>query len=362
MKKKPKIIKVTLCCPGDIQREVVIAREVIAGWNQQNEESTGNRIEIFHWSTDCAPTMEERGQAAINRKLIDDSDIIIAVFWTRLGTPTGLAGSGTEEEITRAMARDIRVMPYFSKLESPYTVPDPKQLLKLEAFRTKMRDTGLPWTFNSRQDFRKMLANHLDIAVREVAGKRQKSKKPAKKKGISQKSEGDGNIQSAGDNNVFNINTQKKPSISIERNLDHISPAEQKMVADWIRELAEASTGDEIGKLIAGWWSRLRNHFKIPRYDLLHKNQMPLVKAWFTQQLAMLKQGLRVVDPELWKNNTIGSIKGMMRKMGKEDDKEAYYLAISNRLNMKRPFKSLTKLSKTDLKRVYGVVSRDFKK
>ena len=81
------------------------------------------------------------------------------------------------------------------------------------------------------------------------------------------------------------------------------------------------------------------------------------------QQLAMLKRNLRVVDPEQWKNAAIGAIKGTMRKMGiGEEDKKDCYLKISARLNMKRPFQSLKKFSKTDLGRVHGAVSRDFKK
>ena len=49
--------------------------------------------------------------------------------------------------------------------------------------------------------------------------------------------------------------------------------------------------------------------------------------------------------------------------MGKmERVKDDYYLDLSNRLNMKKPFKSLTKLSKNDLLRAEGMVGRDFKK
>jgi hypothetical protein len=39
--------------------------------------------------------------------------------------------------------------------------------------------------------------------------------------------------------------------------------------------------------------------------------------------------------------------------------KLTYYAEISTRLNMKKPFVSLTKLTKTDLERVYTMVLRD---
>jgi hypothetical protein len=46
-----------------------------------------------------------------------------------------------------------------------------------------------------------------------------------------------------------------------------------------------------------------------------------------------------------------------MNGMGKTN--ENYYPELSERLNMKKPFMSLTRLTKTDLDRVYQMVLRD---
>ena len=43
--------------------------------------------------------MGERAQAIINRQIVKDSDLVVAIFWTRIGTPTGVAQSGMIEEI-----------------------------------------------------------------------------------------------------------------------------------------------------------------------------------------------------------------------------------------------------------------------
>lgn len=360
MTKTSKTLNVSICCPGDVEREIVIAREVINGWNQRHGESTGWCIKARHWSTDCAPTMDERGQAAINRQMIDKSHIIVAIFWTRLGTPTGLAGSGTEEEITRAMARDIRVMPYFSRLEAPYTRVDPEQMQKLQIFHAKMVSVGFPWTFKSRQEFRKLLENQLDIAVREILTKSEIPKKPAaKNKSISQKAKGDGNIQSAGDKNVFNINLPKKPSISIERHPDHISPADQKRVLDWTDELAQLSEQIEkkpYATCIKSWRSRLKNRFEVPRYDALHVDQMPDVKKWYLVEKAKLVRKAKRKSPGIHSSSCIGAIKAGMRTMGVT--KEAYYPEVARRLKIK-PFASLKDLSATNLEKVYNMVLRD---
>jgi hypothetical protein len=53
----------------------------------------------------------------------------------------------------------------------------------------------------------------------------------------------------------------------------------------------------------------------------------------------------------------IKAIKAAMNGIGKSN--ENYYPELSDRLNMKRPFTSLTRLTKTDLDRVYQMVLRD---
>ncbi len=359
MTKTLKILNVTICCPGDVEREIVIAREVIDAWNQRHEDSTGWHIKARHWSTDCAPTMDERGQAAINRQMIDESQILVAILWTRLGTPTGLAESGTVEEITRGMARGIRVMSYFSNLEAPHIVTDFEQMKKLEAFRDKMKDTGLSFAFKSRHEFRKLLEIHLDLAVRDILAKIAAPKKTVGKKSINQKAKGDGNIQSAGDKNVFNINLPKKPEITIQRHPDHILPADQKRVLDWTDELAKLS--EEIEKkpyatCIKGWRSRLKNRFEVPRYDALHVEQMPLVKDWYLVEKAKLVRKAKRKSPAIHSSSLIGAIMAGMRTMGVT--KEAYYPEVARRLKMK-PFASLKELSSTDLEKVYNMVLRD---
>lgn len=364
MNHKSKIIKVTLCGPGDVEKEIKIAREVIDTWNQTHWESTGWGLKTQHWNTDAVPTMAERGQAAINHQLIDDSDIIVAVLWTRLGTPTGLAESGTEEEITRAMAREIRVLPYFSDLEAPATHQDKIQAEKLAAFRSRMMKAALPFTFKSRKQFRELFESHLNDAVRDLlmVGKKEKVKKPRKTgKTIVQKATGNSNVQLAGDGNTLNFKgTSKRPRVTIERSPDHISPADQKRVSDWIRELAEESSGKTLSALISEWWSRFYNRFNLTSYKDLRTGQMPDVETWHHLQLNLIKAGRKSTDPRSWRNAKYKSIKMKMAKMRLE--KEDYYPDLSSRLNMKNPFKSLTKLSKHDLERVERCVNYDFEK
>ena len=81
------------------------------------------------------------------------------------------------------------------------------------------------------------------------------------------------------------------------------------------------------------------------------------VEKWYRQQRAIQKSGLKTKAPDQWRNSRIAAIKRAMKEMGKVN--ETYYPELSDRLNMKKPFTSLTKLTKTDLQRVYDMVLRD---
>jgi hypothetical protein len=207
--KKTKTFKVVLCGPGDVAKEIDLARKVIAEWNQKNWEELNCGLKELHWDTDAVPSMDARGQAVINRELIDSADLIVAIFWRRLGTPTGLHDSGTVEEITRAQARDIPVMLYFSDIEDTRPVQDPDQWDMLQAFRAKALASGLPWTFRSRDDFRKRLGGHLHKKVLELLARKPKAKAKKSKPSIEQTATGTGNVQVAG--NTVNVGSIKVP-------------------------------------------------------------------------------------------------------------------------------------------------------
>ena len=165
--KQAKIVKIVFCGPGDVSKELEIAAEVIEKWNLRNFEALNCGVSLTNWKKNSVPSMEKRGQAVINGQLIDEADLMIAVFWRRFGTPTGMHSSGTEEEVVRAMAREIPVMLYFSDLEAPMIEPDHEQAKLLEDFRRRAMATGLPGTFRSRRDFKEQLERHLDENIRK---------------------------------------------------------------------------------------------------------------------------------------------------------------------------------------------------
>jgi hypothetical protein len=105
------------------------------------------------------------------------------------------------------------------------------------------------------------------------------------------------------------------------------------------------------------WRNRFKYRFQLKRSEQLLSSQMPVAEAWYRQQLAILKRGWKTKDPDAWRKERYKAIHMAMQQMGV--DKLTYYAEVSVRLKMKKPFTSLTKLTKRDLERVYTMVLRD---
>ena len=78
--------------------------------------------------------MGNRAQALINERVLAYSELMVGIFWSRLGTPTGGCPSGSVEEIQRHMSAGKPAMLYFSEARVPEDV-DAEQLAALQQFR-----------------------------------------------------------------------------------------------------------------------------------------------------------------------------------------------------------------------------------
>jgi hypothetical protein len=120
-------------------------------------------VRNFGWDSHSYPEMGERAQEFIN-KLVVKSDILIAIFWSRLGSPTGAAASGTIEEIEKHMMSKKPTMIYFSAAAVPSDV-DTKQLEEVRDSRRKFQSEGLVGGFKDSEDFRRVFTQDLQARM-----------------------------------------------------------------------------------------------------------------------------------------------------------------------------------------------------
>jgi len=79
----------------------------------------------------------------INRLLIDECDLLLGMFWTKLGTSTGVAASGTVEEIDRIVASHRPAMLYFSRRPIDPMKIDHAQHARLREFQNETYQNGV---------------------------------------------------------------------------------------------------------------------------------------------------------------------------------------------------------------------------
>lgn len=364
MNSQVALLKLTLCGPSDVGKEIAIAREVIEDWNRLHAEARGLLIKPRHWSTDTYPDVRDRTQAVVNPQIIDDAKVLVAVFWSRFGTPTGVAGSGTEEEIRRSVAGGRKTFVYFSDLEPVPSDADKTQLDLLWKFRKELSDSksALTGKFKSRAEFRKLFTNHLGLVMNAF-----EAPKPSKRNRITrstrnQTAKGKNNVQQMGDGNTFNQYQHPPKVVNVmERRAGSVTAEEVHQISEWIAKLADGETKMTRKSAFGMWWNRFYKKFKVTKSGDLDSAKMADVKAWYGQQVAIQTSGLKYKASDLWRNRRYGTIKGKMREMGIVDD-QAYYRDLSERLKIKKPFKSLKELTKANLDRVYRKVMEDARK
>jgi len=112
-----KVFKVMIASPSDIIKEREIIREVLSKWNAANSELRGIVLLPVGWETHSTPEMGDHPQKIINKQILKECDLLVGVFWTRIGTSTGDYPSGTVEEIEEHIKTGKPAMIYFSSAE-----------------------------------------------------------------------------------------------------------------------------------------------------------------------------------------------------------------------------------------------------
>lgn len=140
-----------IASPSDVgpAREAVYT--TLARWNETNTSTRNVALVPLRWETGVVPMLGGSGQQIINAQLLERSDVVIALFGSRIGAPTEGAISGTVSEIEKAEQDGKAVHLYFSAAPHPNDI-DPKQLEALREFKSQVQKRGLYGTFGSPEE------------------------------------------------------------------------------------------------------------------------------------------------------------------------------------------------------------------
>lgn len=161
------VFQVMIASPGDVAKERQIIKEVLQEWNYIHSFDKHIALMPVGWETHSAPLMGERPQAIINKQILESSDLLIGVFWTRIGTPTGESVSGTVEEIEKHIASGKPAMLYFSTAPAHPDSIDSDQYNQVKKFKEKCLSEGLVEVYDSLSEFKEKLMRQLAITLNQ---------------------------------------------------------------------------------------------------------------------------------------------------------------------------------------------------
>lgn len=163
-----KVFRVLIASPGDVGEERNVIPDVINEWNAVSASQAKSILMPVKWESHSAPLLGNRPQAIINEQLVNECDLLVGVFWTRIGTHTGVSVSGTAEEIEQFVAQNKPVMLYFSQSPIDPDKIELDQFTVLRSFKEKMRLKGLTETYSGIPDFRQKFSRQLAINLNSI--------------------------------------------------------------------------------------------------------------------------------------------------------------------------------------------------
>lgn len=161
------VIQVMIASPGDVSEERDCIRRLIHKWNDLNSRKEKVVLLPVGWDTHSTSDLSGRAQDQINGRILDKCDLLVGVFWTRLGTPTGEHASGTVEEIKRHVDAGRTAMVYFSTRPVVPGSYDEVQFKKVVDFKDWCKSKGIVSTFDSIDQFADAFRDGLQIILRD---------------------------------------------------------------------------------------------------------------------------------------------------------------------------------------------------
>lgn len=173
--------RIVIASPADVFNT---RRAAFDGLHELNRTFETQKISIkaLGWEEYATPGAATETQEVINKQLLVEYDILIAIFGTKLGTPTQNYCSGTVEEIERAIENttnvlgQARVQIYFlDKIESASSISI-DELKRVADFRNELGQRGILYRlFKDDGELQKEIRVNVQRTILEYLNKNPRS-------------------------------------------------------------------------------------------------------------------------------------------------------------------------------------------
>jgi hypothetical protein len=174
-------LELFIASPSDLNEEREAVDRVLDDLNSTFLRGKDVEIVPRKWENDTYTKYAGNdAQFLVNGQIGDSYDAVLVMFWSRIGSATPRALSGTVEELERAIYRFERtgrphIMPYFKTAGlNPYDV-DLDQIKGVQSLHTLMQRGGLVRKFETIKEFERALQKDLILWMENDINRRRKS-------------------------------------------------------------------------------------------------------------------------------------------------------------------------------------------
>lgn len=167
------VVRLVAVSPCDVSAERELLDEIVDELNRGVAPALGCRLSLWRWETDVHPGLHLEGpQGLIDAAMrIEQADVVVGIFWSRLGGAIDDGGSATEHELRRAWDawsehQRPDVLIYFcQRAVMPSKSEEALQLYSLLRFREAMPKEQFWCRYESPREFEGLVRTHLTKAL-----------------------------------------------------------------------------------------------------------------------------------------------------------------------------------------------------
>lgn len=170
-----------ISAPSDIPAEdLAVIRRTISQWNLTFGRVVALTVLPVSWTEHAVAEFGERPQAILNEQIVDEADLAVALFYDRLGTPTGKAESGTAEEIKVLVeaGKSVAVL-VNSGPRAPLNGAALEERQRLTEYLDELRQAALVFDYTQPAELVAHLNNFLSRATGRFQQAAEEAKDPA---------------------------------------------------------------------------------------------------------------------------------------------------------------------------------------
>ena len=166
---KADVYKIFIASPSDTAKERAAVSKVINEWNIIHSENQGIILRDIFAEQNAYADSGKHPQKIINEQLVENSDLLVAIFKMKFGSQTDTHESGTAEEIDLAfkMKKHVMLFFYVENSSAEKSTRHSTDIQKINELKAKYSNKAYYQTYTSLKDFESKFSINLSKFIND---------------------------------------------------------------------------------------------------------------------------------------------------------------------------------------------------